>query len=128
MGDSRNSADYGKKMKPADLYAEEGAKRGANVMVRSAGLGELRGDLGHAGHNHGHAQSAKNDREGAGSSEQARQFSRQTKYAAADDGIDDQGGHRPAADRSDKWHGGLAAAARKFIARRSLEESRSPPG
>src|SRR5580704_3882460 len=124
MGDSCYCANYGKKMKPANLYAEEGAERGANVMVRPAGFGKLRGNLGHAGHDDGHAQGTNNDGEGTSASQQASQFSRQTKYATADDGIDDQGGHRPAADRSDKWHRGLAAVARKFIARRSLEESR----
>src|SRR5260370_16538912 len=95
MSDSGNSTDYGKKMKPANLYPEEGAERGANVVIRSAGFGELRGNFGHAGHNDRHAQDSKNDGEGAGTSQQTSQFSRQTKYATPDDGVDGRSSSTP---------------------------------
>lgn len=85
---------------PADENSGEAAEGGAGVEIGAPGIGELRGYLGVAGHNHAHGGSGEEDGGDAALAEKGGYGGGEAEDAAADDRIDGQSGQAPTADSS----------------------------
>ena len=102
---------------PTHLQAREPSERVAHIQIGAAGLGELGRDLGVTGDDDHHARAGDQHGRRTRAPEQSRNHRGQSEDAAAEDAVDRECYHAPAADCADQLR---LRGARRLVRHRAL--------